>query len=927
MPVYHARGISARLGTFPLAETITPNIVLRKGELAKQQCEMAEKKLLGSMLLTEAPVIFPGDDAGFELNWLGHAPFMQCAVGNTFSQVHGHRGQRSRQHSNLRGDNMDEVDNHREPRALILHVDLSDKTFRSGLSGNKSHLKIDVLFNGQLASCLFIPFHDVRSGAKSLHQVFAGTRVDYLAERPWVILPSGIGADGSTTDVGLISSVKQRWQHLRQALQQEANERGRNKSGSISPSAEYLRALASMPMPEQVNNMQKPGCKHFGVIDVVISAGDGRKITSGTSYLKAPQRLADENFPLTAGINDISRQLRTQDAASEVDESVKERVRASADLAMYVGQGESDPEYEPHAKRRAIVSRLPSPDPVPVFSTSFQGVPIPLMPPPTPASLGPLLSSTLGQSHVETHSSLRFVGGHTRLNSSPKRGRIHSTTGYPQKEVESDHGSALMELTHELHQHFGPYGYTCHSQEIMSPHMFSDPLYRHSSPDGLGGAPFFGSVSLSSPSQRYPMDTDSLYRYSTLILESDRLAPAARSGYIPAPAASASSLNMHHRSPHTPNPFEYHGVSSMSSVLFPPSMPLPPTAMFTVPTKPKRGISVAKADKPPSSALSGQNILVTRLLITGREGATVVDHNWHKACYIPRRRSTNDLFSSESAAKCSTNLPSHDSPCELGVREPTLIDDCDARMEQRDSQSFPLKIVSSQLGDPTPQRRSKPRSQILGVQGPMAATFIYEDPEVLMRKSIRSRSPSKRNGEPESPSRSHSNMLAAQTSVWPETVASSPLSSAPNTPDLDSAPHVIQNQAIGLLPTVLETSSEQRSGSSEFHTGHVQTPSPSKSTAGTMPYLYAPTPVTTKSSPNAKKRKAATRNLPKLPRSPDQLQTTSNPPLNRDCVIAYAESEAKYSEQGVLRQVRGERQGIFQEEYVVFAARFFVPGS
>jgi hypothetical protein len=67
--------------------------------------------------------------------------------------------------------------------------------------------------------------------------------------------------------------------------------------------------------------------------------------------------------------------------------------------------------------------------------------------------------------------------------------------------------------------------------------------------------------------------------------------------------------------------------------------------------------------------------------------------------------------------------------------------------------------------------------------------------------------------------------------------------------------------------------------------------------------------------------------MAKQPRSPDRLKTVSNPLLNQNCVIAFAESEDKDSEQGVLRQVRSERQGVFAEQYVVFATRFFVAGN
>ena len=86
MPIYHARGVSVHLGEMPLADTITSDIVLRKGKAAKQQCENAEKQLQESTPLTEERVTFPGDEAGFELNWLGNAPFMQVQASSDLSR-------------------------------------------------------------------------------------------------------------------------------------------------------------------------------------------------------------------------------------------------------------------------------------------------------------------------------------------------------------------------------------------------------------------------------------------------------------------------------------------------------------------------------------------------------------------------------------------------------------------------------------------------------------------------------------------------------------------------------------------------------------------------------------------------------------------------------------------------------------------------
>lgn len=81
MPTFLARGVSARLGTMPLAGTISERIVLRKGEEAKKQSDAAEKQLQNSRLLKEVSVPFPGDEERYRLNWLGNAPFMQVQAG------------------------------------------------------------------------------------------------------------------------------------------------------------------------------------------------------------------------------------------------------------------------------------------------------------------------------------------------------------------------------------------------------------------------------------------------------------------------------------------------------------------------------------------------------------------------------------------------------------------------------------------------------------------------------------------------------------------------------------------------------------------------------------------------------------------------------------------------------------------------------
>lgn len=183
-------------------------------------------------------------------------------------------------------------------KALVLHVNLSDRTYVSGLQNQTTSLKIEVLFNGQLSHCWLMSMHDLRSGTRSHHQVFAGTRVDFLAERPWIIVPTGLAPNGSFRKGSKSVSVLQRWQDICSTLQDEACERGTNTEGQVPPTAEFLKALATMHMPDRVQNMQKPGGRVFGTIDVVITAGEGKKLTSGVGYLKEPRRMLDDNFPI-----------------------------------------------------------------------------------------------------------------------------------------------------------------------------------------------------------------------------------------------------------------------------------------------------------------------------------------------------------------------------------------------------------------------------------------------------------------------------------------------------------------------------------------------------------------------------------------------------------------------------------------------------
>lgn len=71
----------------------------------------------------------------------------------------------------------------------------------------------------------------------------------------------------------------------------QARERGTDKYGDLQPSAEYLGALAAVPLPARVRNRPSTG-----FIDIIITAGKGQKYGPGTAYLTKPTPMDDSRF-------------------------------------------------------------------------------------------------------------------------------------------------------------------------------------------------------------------------------------------------------------------------------------------------------------------------------------------------------------------------------------------------------------------------------------------------------------------------------------------------------------------------------------------------------------------------------------------------------------------------------------------------------
>jgi len=796
-----------RLGTLPLSESITRNIVARKGEIARRQCEAAEKKLLTSKLLPEKAVRFSDDCAGFDLNWLGNAPFMQAQVALPQQTTE----------DETPCDCGEQTDTGTKPKALVLHVQLSDKTFISGLDKLKTNLKIDVFFNGELASCVLISAHDIRSGTKSLHQVFAGTRVDYLAERPWVLLPTNIMASSVSRFKDVTSPVEERWKAICHVLRREAQARGTEARGHIPPSAEFLEALAYMQMPQELRDMHQPGCRNFGTIDIIISAGDGKKVTSGSGYLNAPQRLVDDRFPLD--VNGSQNGSLSQGAGVDVAFSIPPDQR----LDDLDAEGESDCDYCPRAKRQAMTACVLARDQAPDATSVHKFMPTAW---PSPSSLQGADSARQQQP------SRSFLGNES------------FTAGF--------FSSPLQQLSLLGTSPSAPTGYN------TEPHSMNDSYGTYDAP--LGGY-----------NMNFPLNPRDV---------GHGIAPVAPMYPWIIPTMPTVRL-------HPPDPWMQQTSTCLpmppclSSCNHIPAALLPPTGLYTVPQKPKAKIHSTKLPGITQEKESRLTMLVTRIVIYDQNGP-IVDHRWKIAQWIARRHhNTNVTHPRRRILNSSASRPSPKVPSPRPTTENS--------------------------------RCKTPGHSIVGIQGPKATPVWFEDPEEMLREAAklkRLRSPKKKDSETQS---DHEEVFvsSAHDPRAPDTANSSPLSSPPDTP----------GQADLCLHGRPESPITQLDG--------CQTPPPSSSMVSANRHLEPTPPASSSLDPKKRKaRSAEPKPVIRKWRNNNRILAVSDPPLSRNCVITYAESETTdVSDTGPLRQVRGERQGIFHEEYVVFAARLFVPGT
>lgn len=181
-----------------------------------------------------------------------------------------------------------------DPQALMLTVATRTRTHIKSLAPQRTvvktpDLKIEVFLNGALMGSEYInPRRANVNISTNVDTRFSGMRIHRQIEKPWVYREAGQAIVASQT-------AQSRWDTISAALAEEAHDRGVDEDGSPSPSAAFLSALATVPLPEHVKD-----ASHLAVIDIVISTGNGKKHGSESGFVLEPLRMESKRFKKAA---------------------------------------------------------------------------------------------------------------------------------------------------------------------------------------------------------------------------------------------------------------------------------------------------------------------------------------------------------------------------------------------------------------------------------------------------------------------------------------------------------------------------------------------------------------------------------------------------------------------------------------------------
>ncbi|KAK3708808.1 hypothetical protein LTR37_011329 [Vermiconidia calcicola] len=349
MPTYYANGITAKLTTCDLQSTLSDTIELRQGAAQREDAARVQNIFAQGCKLPERPIGQDGSDKSV-LTFIGSnsdLPLYMVEAGESVGKKNGHENEdamegieqqrppsssddspltslgatptptktRSKKSSPLKptapavqppasdpppiehslAGLLQDVNNYLSTpsKALVVEVNLSQKSFlatnvqKSSRKRNSAKdLKIEVFVNGELCDVEYVAARKAFEISAEMMR-YAGLRLHRQVEKPLVYAP----APSSKTVQGDALAARRRWAAVCDALVEEADIRGRDQFGALPPSAEFLMALATLEVPERVQ-----GREALGAVDIIITAGKGKKYGPETAYITAPARLDDPRY-------------------------------------------------------------------------------------------------------------------------------------------------------------------------------------------------------------------------------------------------------------------------------------------------------------------------------------------------------------------------------------------------------------------------------------------------------------------------------------------------------------------------------------------------------------------------------------------------------------------------------------------------------
>ena len=305
MPSYLGDAIQISLSHAELKGTLTQKPLKRVGKETREVLETIDTAFKNGNRLKELP--FPSDD-GLSLRYLGeshdHMPFYMIKAGQSLYQrpitlgkiPEGSSFARSKSLTKSASSTQKTNSCSLERRALCLTVGLNAGSFLpqpscTTLPGRKSTLqdiKVDVFFNGERCACTFTPARSLPSNGqfKSL-ETYHGKRTALAVEQPWIIVPADQSPDGDVRadKHPKLGNPDQRWAAVNNLLLSEAEDSAKDEHGHLTVLGDYLYALATVKLPEDLQRLQSV---NYGVLDVILISGQGKKDDASEKYLTRP---------------------------------------------------------------------------------------------------------------------------------------------------------------------------------------------------------------------------------------------------------------------------------------------------------------------------------------------------------------------------------------------------------------------------------------------------------------------------------------------------------------------------------------------------------------------------------------------------------------------------------------------------------------